>query len=90
MTGSLRVLEADLSDFHLDNPSSRVWPDFAPKVDGVIVCYDSSSLASFTHVERLVCTHQLPCSQETVTKVIRWLQRPGITDCGYGLQVRCR
>ena len=62
MTGSLRVLEADLSDFHLDNPSSRVWPGFAPKVDGVIVCYDSSSLASFTHVERLVCTPRLPCS----------------------------
>ena len=60
MTGSLRVLEADLSDFNLENPSSRVWPDFAPKVDGVIVCYDSSSLTSFTHVERLVCTIKLP------------------------------
>jgi len=59
MTGSLRVLEADLSDFRLDNPSSRVWPDFAPRVDGVIVCYDSSFLSSFTHVERLVCTIQL-------------------------------
>lgn len=59
MTGSLRVLEADLSDFHLDDPSSNVWPDFAPKVDGVIVCYDSSSSSSFTHVERLVCTIQL-------------------------------
>lgn len=58
MTGSLRVLEADLSDFHLDDPSSKVWPDLAPRVDGVIVCYDSSSLSSFTHVERLVCTLQ--------------------------------
>lgn len=56
MTGSLRVLEADLSYFHLDDPSSRVWPDFAPRVDGVIVCYDSSCLSSFAHVERLVCT----------------------------------
>ncbi|KAF9652036.1 ras GEF [Thelephora ganbajun] len=55
VTGSLRVLEADLSDFHLDDVSSRVWPDSAPRVDGVIVCYDSSSLSSFTHVERLVC-----------------------------------
>ena len=62
MTGSLRVLEADLSDFHLDDPSSRVWPDFAPRVDGVIVCYDSSCMSSFTHVERLVCTIQLLCS----------------------------
>lgn len=60
MTGSLRVLEADLSDFHLDDPSSRVWPDFAPRVDGVIVCYDSSSLSSFAHVERLVCMIQPP------------------------------
>ena len=56
MTGSLRVLEVDLADFHLDDPSSKVWPDCAPRVDGVIVCYDSSSLSSFTHVERLVCT----------------------------------
>jgi len=64
MTGSLRVFEADLSDFHLDNPSSRVWPDFAPRVDGVIVCYDSSSLTSFTHVERLVCTNQLSSPRE--------------------------
>ena len=60
MTGSLRVLEADLFDFHLDSPSSRVWPDFAPRVDGVIVCYDSSCLSSFAHVERLVCMIQLP------------------------------
>jgi len=59
MTGSLRVLEADLSDFHLDDLLSKVWPDFAPRVDGVIVCYDSSSLSSFMHVERLVCTIQL-------------------------------
>ena len=60
MTGSLRVLEADLSEFHLDDPSSKVWPDPAPRVDGVIVCYDSSSLGSFAHVERLVCMVQLP------------------------------
>ena len=59
MTGTLRVLEADLSDFYLDDPSSRVWPDSAPRVDGVIVCYDSSSSNSFTHVERLVCMIQL-------------------------------
>ena len=59
MTGSLRVLEADLSEFRLDDMSSKVWPDFAPRVDGVIVCYDSSSLSSFTHVERLVCMIQL-------------------------------
>ena len=75
MTGSLRVLEVDLADFHLDDPSSRVWPDFAPRVDGVIVCYDSSSLSSFAHVERLVCTIQLPCFPKNVlTKVLRWLQ----------------
>ena len=91
MTGSLRVLEVDLADFHLDDPSSRVWPDFAPRVDGVIVCYDSSSLSSFTHVERLVCTIQLPCFPKSVlTKVLRWLQRSGTTNRGYGLQVRCR
>ena len=60
MNGSLRVLEADLSEFRLENVSSKVWPDFAPRVDGVIVCYDSSSLVSFTHVERLVCMIRLP------------------------------
>jgi len=64
MAGSLRVLEADLSDLHLDNPLSKVWPDFAPRVDCVIVCYDSSSLTSFTHVERLVCATRLPYPQE--------------------------
>ena len=74
MTGSLRVLEADLSDFHLDNPLSKVWPDPAPRVDGVIVCYDSSRLSSFAHVERLICTIQLPCSPVNIlTKVPRWL-----------------
>lgn len=62
MTGSLRILEADLSEFNLDDPSSKVWPDFAPRVDGVIVCYDSSSLGSFTHVERLVCRIHNPPS----------------------------
>jgi GTPase SAR1 family protein len=75
MTGSLRVLEVDLADFHLDDPSSKVWPDFAPRVDGVIVCYDSSSLSSFAHVERLVCTIRLLCFPNNVlTKVLRWLQ----------------
>jgi len=75
MTGSLRVLEIDLADFHLDDPSSRVWPDFAPRVDGVIVCYDSSSLSSFAHVERLVCTIRPPCFPNTILmKVLRWLQ----------------
>ena len=62
MTGSLRVIEADLSEFNLGDTSSKVWPDFAPRVDGVIVCYDSSSLGSFTHVERLVCTIRFPRS----------------------------
>ena len=75
MTGSLRVLEADLSEFHLDDPSSKVWPDSAPRVDGVIVCYDSSSLSSFTHVERLVCMVRLPrLPKYIMTKVLRWLQ----------------
>lgn len=74
MTGSLRVLEADLSHFHLDNPLSRVWPDSAPRVDGVIVCYDSSCLSSFAHVERLVCKIQLLCPPMNIlTKVPRWL-----------------
>lgn len=67
MTGSLRVLEVDLADFRLDDPSSKVWPDFAPRVDGVIVCYDSSLRSSFVHVERLVCTIQLPYLQERPT-----------------------
>lgn len=75
MTGSLRVLEADLSEFRLDDPSSKVWPDFAPRVDGVIVCYDSSSLSSFTHVERLVCMIQLSRSpNHMIINVFRWLQ----------------
>lgn len=75
MTGPLRVLEADLSEFCLDDPSSKVWPDFAPRVDGVIVCYDSSSLSSFTHVERLVCTSRLLRSPNNVmTNIFRWLQ----------------
>ena len=67
MTGSLRVLEVDLADFRLDDPSSKVWPDFAPRVDGVIVCYDSSLKSSFAHVERLVCTIRLPYLQERPT-----------------------
>lgn len=75
MTGSLRVLEADLLEFRLDDPLSKVWPDFAPRVDGVIVCYDSSSLSSFTHVERLVCMIQLSHSPNNmITNVFRRLQ----------------
>lgn len=77
MTGSLRILEVDLSEFNLDDSSSKVWPDFAPRVDGVIVCYDSSSLGSFTHVERLVCGYnelELPtvvmaCKSDAVKEV---------------------
>lgn len=67
MTGSLRVLEVDLADFRLDDPSSKVWPDLAPRVDGVIVCYDSSAMSSFAYVERLVCMTQLPYPQERPT-----------------------
>ena len=61
MTRTLQVFEADLSDFHLDKPSRTVWPDSAPRIDGVLVCYDSSSLDSFTHIERLVCATRFAC-----------------------------
>lgn len=52
--GTLRVLEVDLTELKLSNPSNSVWPESAPNVDGVIVCYDASNEKSFVHVEKLI------------------------------------
>ena len=50
---SLRVIEVDLAELKLLNSSSSVWPESAPQIDGVIICYDASDAQSFTHVEKL-------------------------------------
>ncbi|ETW87236.1 hypothetical protein HETIRDRAFT_378044 [Heterobasidion irregulare TC 32-1] len=52
----LRVLEVDNSSLRIDGTVSGlpVWPENAPRLDGVIVCYDVSQEASFAHVEDLL------------------------------------
>ena len=57
----LRVLEVDNSSLRIDGTVSGlpVWPENAPRLDGVIVCYDVSQEASFAHVEDLLSKHVL-------------------------------
>lgn len=52
--GILRVIEVDLPDLKLTSASTTFWPESAPRIDGVIVCYDASDEQTFTHVEQLI------------------------------------
>jgi hypothetical protein len=49
----IQVLEVD-SPLNLDGTTSRIWPEFLPKLHGVIVCYDASLDGSFQPVQTLV------------------------------------
>jgi GTPase SAR1 family protein len=52
----LHVLEVEASICNLDNSDSKgpFWPEGAPRVDGVLICYDASDEESFTPVENLL------------------------------------
>ncbi|THH16999.1 hypothetical protein EW146_g3739 [Bondarzewia mesenterica] len=52
----LRVLEVDSPSLQIEPNLAdlRLWPKAAPRLDGVIVCYDVSQEASFAQVEYLL------------------------------------
>ncbi|KAJ8522522.1 hypothetical protein ONZ45_g898 [Pleurotus djamor] len=52
----LYIIEIDVTPASLDPPSTRAvaWPEGTPRVDGVIICYDSSDETSFAPVESLL------------------------------------
>lgn len=54
----LRVLEVDIPRADLTSGDSRtprsIFPDEAPSVDGLVICYDASEDSSFKLVERTI------------------------------------
>lgn len=50
----LHVLEVEASTSSIDVSKDAVWPDGAPSVDGVLICYDASDEVSFRPVENLL------------------------------------
>lgn len=54
-TRTAHILELDSDTFHLDSPGGA-WPEGLPHIDGVLVCYDASDLASFARVPELLGT----------------------------------
>ena len=58
----LYIIEIDVTPASLDPPSTRAvaWPEGTPRVDGVIICYDSSDENSFAPVESLLSRFHSP------------------------------
>ncbi len=51
----LRVLEVDISALDLaPNSSHGIFPEGAPAIDGLVVCYETSEELSFSAVEEVL------------------------------------
>ncbi|KAI0051683.1 ras GEF [Auriscalpium vulgare] len=50
----LNVLELDATVLKDKRMDQYIWPDGAPSLDGVVVCYDVSRKETFVHVEDLI------------------------------------
>jgi len=54
-TRTAHILELDSNKFNLGLPGGA-WPEGLPHIDGVLVCYDASDMASFARVPDLLGT----------------------------------
>jgi hypothetical protein len=88
----IQVLEVE-SPLNLDRPTSRIWPEFLPKLHGVIVCYDASLEGSFQPVQTLVRKCFLTSGAKYVAALLvpcfflRGVSRSKSTNCRPVLQI---